>query len=133
MYSAQSVYNTVRNFNKLQGTTHPSDLHVQIRRDINNRYITVENSSIRPIGFAIVSYVSGPVPKILKTLLPGEIVHLGINSQGSYPQYVWILSPETSQPVSRPCLIRSTSNSLVLRDGVNKWWVDFFSRPVYSA
>lgn len=119
-------YNIRRDYSKLQGVTHPADLTHQIPRDINSRYITVQNSSTRPIGFAITSYISGPYPSIDKILVGGEIAHLGINSHGNHSQYIWILDPSSGKPVSDPCLIRSNGRDLVLRDGLNKWFVQFF-------
>ncbi len=133
MYSSRPIHNIVREYNKSQGTTHPADLSYQILRDYNVRYITVENSSLRNIGIAVTSYLSGPAPTILRYLKGGEIIHLGINSQGSYPQFLWILDPETKRPVGTPENIKSNSNSLVLRDGVNKWWIQYFKRPSYAA
>ena len=133
MYSAFPNHNITRDYDKAQGTTHPSDLAYQVIRDYNIRYITVENSSPRPIGFAITPYLSGPAPPILATLVGGEIKHMGINSHGGPPQYIWILDLQTKKPVGEPVAIRSNSNSLVLRDGVNKWWVNFFIRPSYAA
>lgn len=133
MYSSWGNYNTVTDYNKLQGFTNPADQAYQIRRDINARYITVENSALRPIKVAITTYVCGPTPPALFTLSSGEIKHLGINSQGSTPQYIWILGYETDQPVGQPTLIKSNSNQLVLRDGVDKWFVHFFYRSTFGA
>ena len=132
-YSSQPNLSLVRDYDKAQGTTHPTDLSYQIIRDYNIRYITVQNSSPRPVGFAITPYLSGPTPPILKSLAGGEIVHLGINSHGGPPQHIWILDVQTQMPVGAPTCIRSTSQDLVLRDGVNMWWVQFFSRPSFSA
>lgn len=126
-------YNLVRDYDKAQGTTHPSDLSYQIIRDYNLRYITIENSSVRPIGVAIKTYASGPVPPILFTLVGGEIKHLGINEHGGPMQYVWLLDIETKNPIGTPSAIRSNSNQLVLRDGINKWFIQYFYRPSYSA
>lgn len=125
--------NIVRDYNKLQGTTHPADLSYQIIRDINSRYITVENSSNRPIGVAIVEYGSGPTPPIRFALNGGEIRHLGINSHGTAAQFIWIIDIDSKKIVGVPSLIRSNSNELVLRDGLNKWFVDFYRRPSYNA
>ena len=60
--------NYVRDYNKAQGTVNPTDLSYQIIRDINLRYITVQNSSLNPAGISITPYISGPTPKILFTL-----------------------------------------------------------------
>jgi len=133
MYGGRGNYNTVADYNKLQGMTNPADQAYQIRRDINARYITVENSGQRPIKVAITTYIYGNTPDVLFSLAAGEVKHLGINSHGSTPQYIWILGFETGMPVGQPTLIRSNSNQLVLRDGNNKWFVDFFYRPTFGA
>ncbi len=133
MYSGEPKHNIIRDYDKAQGTTHPTDLSYQIVRDYNIRYITVQNSAARPIGVAITSYLSGPTPEILFTLAAGEIKHLGINSQGGPTQYIWMLDVQTSMPTGAPTALRRDSNDFVLRDGLNKWFVHFFSRPSYSA
>ena len=132
MYSAQPDHNIVRDYDKAQGTTHPTDLSYQIIRDYGIRYITIQNSATRPVAFAITPYLSGPTPPILATLAAGEIKHLGINSQGGPPQYIWILDVQTKMPVGAPTCLRRDANDFVLRDGMNKWWVQFFKRPSYS-
>jgi hypothetical protein len=126
-------YNIVRDYDKVQGTTHPSDLSYQIIRDYNLRYVTIENSSTRPIGIAINTYGTGPVPPILFTLVGGEIKHLGVNDHGGPMQFIWMLDLQTKQPVGSPAPLRSNSNQFVLRDGLNKWFVHYFGRPSYSA
>jgi hypothetical protein len=133
MYSAQNTHNIVRDYDKAQGTTHPADLSYQIIRDYNIRYITVENSSPRPVGVAITTYLSGPTPPILFTLAGGEIKHLGINTHGGPPQYIWLLDVQTLKETGNPTHIRSNSNQLVIRDGLNKQFIQFFIRPSYSA
>lgn len=133
IYSHQNNHNIVRDYEKLQGVTHPTDLSYQIIRDINSRYITVENSAARPMGIAITDYLSGPTPQILFTLGPGEIKHLGINSQGGPPQYIWILSVQTGLPIGAPTCLRRDVNQFVVRDGLNKAFIHFFKRPSYSA
>lgn len=126
-------YNIVRDWEKSQGVTHPTDLSTQIIRDYNIRYITVENSSPFPIGVAITSYLTGPVPNILFTLGSGEIKHLGINTQGGPTQYLWILDLESKKVVNEPSCLERISNSFVLRHGMNKWFVQNFSRPSYAS
>jgi len=133
MYTSQPLHNIRRSWNEQQGFTHPTDSHVQILRDYNSRYITVQNSATRPIGVAITPYLSGPTPNILFTADAGEIKHLGINSHGGPPQYIWLLDVQTKMPTMPPTLIRSNANDLVLRDGINKWSVQFFRRPSYAA
>lgn len=126
------VYNIVRDYNKLQGTTHPSDLSYQILRDYNNRYVTVENSSTRPIGIAITPYPSGPVPPILFVLQGGEIKHLGINTRGGPMQYIWMLDVQTNKLAGEPAPFRTNGNQFVLRDGINKWFVQVYRRASFA-
>jgi len=133
MYSNFGNYNITRDWNKSQGTSHPTDLSTQILRDYSLRPIDIQNSGTRPIGVAITNYLSGPTPPIRILLNGGEIRHVGINSQGGPPQFLWILDAYSGKPVGAPTCLRSNSNSFVLRDGVNKWWVDFFHYPSYRA
>jgi len=133
MYTGQPNYSIVRSWNKSQGFTAAPDQAYQIPRDIGLRHVSVENSSLRPISIAITPYISGPTPEILTTLYPSEIKDIGINSHGGPPQFLWMLDPSSGKIVGEPVIIQSNSNQLVLRDGVNKWWVHFFSRPPYAA
>jgi len=133
MYTSQPYHNIVRDYDKAQGTTHPSDLSYQILRDYNIRYVNIQNSSTRPIGVAIQTYLSGPTPEVLFSLAGGEIKHLGINSQGGPPQFIWLLDLQTGLPVANPSPLRSNGNAFVLRDGLNKWWVSVYKFPSYAA
>lgn len=133
MYSKFGTQNVIRDYNKLQGTTHPTDLSYQIIRDYNSRYVTVQNSAVIPIGISITSYLTGKTPDILFILQGGEIKHLGLNSHNSGPQYIWLLSPKDGSPVGNPTCLKENSNDFVVRNGINKWWIQFFSRPSYSA
>jgi hypothetical protein len=133
MYTSFPPQNIVRDYDQSQGTTHPTDLSYQILRDYHIRYITVQNSAVRPIGVAITLYLSGPTPPILFTLAAGEIRHLGINTQGGPPQFIWLLDVQTSMPTGGSTILRSDANDFVIRDGLNKQWVQSFRRPSYSA
>lgn len=133
MYSTYGNYNITRDYNKLQGVTHPSDTSYQIIRDIGVRRVSVENSSEYPVGVAITTYVSGPTPNTLFTLARGEIKHIAINSQGGPPQFLWILGYETQQPSGAPTPFRTDANQFVLRQGTNKWWVQAFKQPSFNA
>ena len=125
--------NIVRWWNKAQGITHPTDLSNQIYRDYNIRHVSVENSAMRPVGISVTSYASGPIPSIRKTLAAGESVDLGINSQGQSAQFLWLLDVQTGQPLGKPAIFERTANQFVIRDGLNKWFVQKFRRPSYSA
>ena len=126
------LHNIVRDYDKAQGTTHPTDLSYQIIRDYNVRYLNIQNSSPRPIGIAITNYCDGPVPPIRFSLAGGEIKHLGVNSRGGPTQAVWIIDLQTKKPVGTPYPIQSKGNALVLRDGLNKWWIQTFAYPSSS-
>lgn len=127
-----ATYNIVRSWNMIQGMTSPTDAHVQILRDINYRYVSIENSALRPISFAITTYSSGPTPKIQYTLKAGEIKAVAINSFGESMQYLWVLSLK-GEPVGNSYPFRTDSNTFVIRDGVNKFWVDPFHFPSFRA
>lgn len=131
--SNKGYMNIVRDYNKAQGITHPGDLSYQIIRDYHIRHVSIENSGTRPIGVAITPYINGPIPKIRFTLDAGEIKHVGINSQGGPAQMIWMLDPQSGKPVNHPECLRRDANSFVLRDGLNKWYIQFFKFPSYHA
>jgi hypothetical protein len=124
-----------RDYNIAQGVTHPSDLAPQIIRDINLRYITIENSSVdNAIGIAIAnSYEMNPRPPIKFSLAPGEIRHIGVNTIGEQMQYIHMIDLISKNHVGDPYALRTDANQFVLRDGINKWWVQPFHRPSYHA
>jgi len=127
--------NKVSDYNVLQGVSHPSDLTNQIVRDINARYITVENSSpTMRVGIAITtSYMTNHVPQISFYLAPGEIRHVGINSPGGQMQAVHVINPETKYWLGDPYALRTDANQFVIRHGINKFFIDPFHRPSYRA
>lgn len=125
--------NYVFDYNQLQGTHHPSDLSLQIIRDIRYRYVTVQNSSNRPVGVGVTTYYSGDVPAIRFIAYPGESRHLGINSHDDPPQFLWPLDPHTGLQVGPPQIFARDANDFVLRDGLNGWFVQRFVRPSYRA
>ncbi len=130
----QVPVNQVLDYNVAQGTSHPSDLTHQIIRDYNIRYVTVENSSSRPIGVAITGVLStDDIPPINFSLAGGEIRHLGINSPGGPMQYIHIIDLKTKRHVGDPYAFRTDANQFVLRDGIAKWFVQAFKRPSYRA
>jgi len=124
--------NTVRDYNVLQGMTHPSNL--QILRDYGIRYVTIENSSTEPIGISITnSGLADRTPPINFSLAGGEVRHIGINSFGGPMQFIHIIDLKTRRRVADPYAFRTDSNQFVLRNGINKWFVQPFKRPSYSA
>lgn len=126
-------HNRVQDYSKLQGVFSPTDLTNQIRRDYHARYITVENSSRRPVGVAITTYSDGPPPPIQFTLAGGEVKHLAINSIGGPDQYVWVFDHKTKKLGGEQVILDRGTNSFVIRDGLNKFWIQRFYRAVYNA
>lgn len=61
--------NKVLDYSKLQGVINPSDLNQRPPRDINSRYITIENSSNRSIGVGIETFLTREIylPPVLPT------------------------------------------------------------------
>ena len=116
--------------NKLQGVTHPFD--TSIPRDLNTRWVSIENSSLRPIGIAIVNYYSGPTPVMTKLMRPGEVFNASINTVDMPDQFIHILNPDNGLPVSYPTILDRMSNQFVLRDGLNLWFVQKYRRSSYK-
>ncbi len=134
LYNVMPRTNGVRDYNAAQGVSHPSDLTVQIIRDINLRYVTIENSSFNHIGVSITDAPEMyPTPPLKFTLIPGEIRHLGINTIGEPMQFIHLIDLKTKRHVATPYPFRTNANSFVLREGINKWFVDGFHRPLYNA
>jgi hypothetical protein len=85
------------------------------------------------VGIGVTTYYTGTVPSIRFVLEPGLTRYLGINSQGEAAQYIWPLDPETGNQVGSPNILSAISNDFVLRDGINGWNVQNFTRPSYRA
>jgi hypothetical protein len=127
------IQNTVRDWNKLQGISSPTDHSFQIRRELGSRYVSIQNSSARPISVAITTYYSGPTPVKQMTFKPGEIKSIGINGYGDPMQFIYILDPQNGKILGQPYAFRTDANTFVLRDGENKWWVDTFRFSPFRA
>lgn len=123
--------NITRDWNKVQGMTNISDEHIQIRRDLNVRPITIENSGVGRVGIAITTYYGDPLPQIQFILEPGEVKAMGINSVGSPMQYIHILDPATGRRSGHCTSFRTDCNQFVLREGMNGWFVQFFQRTAF--
>jgi hypothetical protein len=123
----------VRDWDRLQGYTNMSDEHIQIRRDVNVRLVTVENSGMREVGVAITTYYGDPLPRLQFVLQPGEVKSLGINSIGSPMQYIHLLDPVNGLRVGHCTSFRTDANQFVLRDGLNGWTSQAFQRTGFRA
>ena len=127
--------NIVKDYNLLQGTYNPAELINQPPRDINTRYIRVENGSAKKMaGIAITTnWYLNVIPPIQRILYPQEILHLGVNLPEMEQQFLWILHPETKMPIGGPTPLSHNANSFILREGVNKWNVDKFKFVPYKG
>ena len=127
--------NIVREYNKVQGTTHPSDLSGQIIRDINVRYITLQNTLSQKVAFIIKNSEQLESAESLSgdwfVIEGSQTLHLAINPHGSTAQYLLLADPTIQTPkiMSNAIYLRSNANDFVIRGGINRWWVDFFARP----
>lgn len=126
-------YNIVRDWNKMQGMTHPSDEHMQIRRDIDSRRVSIENSSERTVSIAIMPYKEGPIPNPQFTLEGGEIINVGVNLPDGPLQFIHIIDPKSKKIIGAPYGLRHDANSFVLRDGINMWFVQAFKTYGYRG
>lgn len=129
----ENEYSKVRDWNKLQGMSDPSDEIVQIRRDLNHRYVTIENSSSNPVGIAITTYYCGDTPKMNFVIKGGEIKNLGINTVDGPMQFIHFISPDTKKVVGSPTSFRTDANQFVLRQGMSGWFVQAFYRATYRS
>lgn len=128
------AYNIVRDWNMAQGFADPSDEISYIKRDIDIRRVTVENSGERAIAIGITAYPpSGPVPKPNFILKGGEIKDLGINTIGGPMQYIWLLDPVNGKVVGNPAPFRTDCNQFVVRDGLNLFWVQAFQSSGFKG
>ena len=128
-YSPERAINIARDWNMAQGFSNPADETAMIRRDIDLRKVSIENSSPdRSVGCAITTYYEGPHPKIQFRLGPGEIKYVGINSFGSSMQFLWYMDIESKTRLGSPVAFRTDSNQYVLRQGLQKWYVHFFQQ-----
>ena len=127
--------NITRDWNQVQGTTGVEDDLWKIRNSINERHISIENSSqTHPIGVAIQTYyLLSPteVPKLQFVLRPNQIKDIAINSHGSELQYIYLLNPKTNEMLGSPSPIQTDGQQYVIRDGLNKWWVHKFKNAGY--
>lgn len=125
--------NRVRDYNLLQGVSHVTDVFGRTPRDINHRHVTVENSGSKTIYIGVTLYHTGPIPEPRFSLKPKETKEIAINSHGGDPQYIWILGYRDDAISSKDYIelgprniFRSDSNHIVLREGLNMWFVQFF-------
>ena len=132
--------NITRDWNQVQGTTGVEDDLWAIRRDINVRHVSIENSSpYRSIGIAIQTYYIldlTEVPKIQFVLKPGEIKDIAINSHGDTLQYIYLLNPESGKNygkmVGNPSPLQTDGQQFVIRSGVNLWWTQKYKNAGYK-
>jgi hypothetical protein len=120
--------NHVRDYNKLQGVSHFSDLYGLGRRDINHRRVTIENDGGHPVGVGITIYPYGETPQPNFILQPKESKDVAINSYNSTPQYLWILNLETKESLGQHDIIGSNTSHIVLKQGLNKWMILYFKQ-----
>ena len=127
--------NKVKDYPLLQAVKNPADLSIQIRRDLNTRYITIENSSLRnTVGvYLSVTDVMEERPEAMFWLAPGEIRHLGVNPMNTVDQFIHLINPETGRECGQPMVLRHNANQFVLRDALNSWYVAPFKRIDYRA
>jgi hypothetical protein len=127
------VYNGVFDYNKLQGTYSATDLINRIPRDINHRYITVENPTDKIFACAITTDPNTTPAKPDFLIGYNAVIELGINDSGSSsPQYLWVLN-RRGHPMGPPSILEKTANSFVIRDGLNLVYIQRFRNSGYKA
>lgn len=129
-YQPENAYNIVRDWNKAQGLSHPTDEVNRVRRDINVRYVSIENSSRDSyVGVAIESSMcGGPDPAIKFVLAPGEVRAIAINTHGGPAQYITPLNPSTGKRIGTTTVLSTNASQFVLREGMNEWFTHKFAK-----
>ena len=128
------AYNITRDWNMAQGFSNPADETVMIRRDLDLRKVSVENSSPdNEVCCAVTTYYQGPLPKAQFSLECGEIKYIGINTIGGPMQYLWYLDLQTGNPLGTPTPFRTDCNQFVLRQGLNRWFVQAFQSSGFKG
>jgi len=126
-FNPERAYNISRDWNMAQGFSNPADETVMIRRDIDIRKVSVENSSPdNPLRCAITTYYEGPLPNTEFTLSPGEVKYVAINTIGGPMQFLWYMDMRSGRPLGTPTPFRTDCNQFVLRQGLNRWFVQSF-------
>ena len=133
MHYTNRYPNIVRNWEQSQGITNTTDLSYQIIRDYNLRNVSVQNSSQSDVTVGFTTYPVGPKPNIYFTLSPGETKEIGINSQGSPVQWIWLMNPYTHGLLGDPQVLHRVANTMVIRGGLNKFFIQYFNHPSYYA
>ena len=121
----------VWDWNKTQGYEFAGDFNP--RRDINCRRVSIENSGDNPVLGAVVLYNIGPTPPVQFALGAKEVRYFGINPPDEEPQYLWLLDVQSKKPVSTPCILATNGQQFVIREGLNKWWVQKFHKATFRT
>ena len=123
--------NKVWDWNKAQGYEFAGDFFP--RRDINCRRISIENSGTNPIKCAVMLYQFGPIPPVQLTLDGGEVRYFGINPPDEESQFLWLLDIQSEKPVATPYILANNGQQFVIREGINKWWVQKFHKATFRT
>lgn len=110
-------FNTVKDLEQLEGT---GDIGtISLRKNVDVRHISVENSTPFVVGIAITNSRYGIPPPILYWANPGEVRNLAVNSAcgPSGQQFLWIFSPFTKLPSNDPHPLSYHANQFVIRSG----------------
>ena len=149
------VSNDVRDWNMLQGMTHQSDEHIQRRRDLDARLISVESalpkdlsgcSPGKRLAVAIttvpcfIESVPDLIPMTQFRLSPGETRAVGINPYESTPQYLFIFDSVEydaglRKPLAEPYRLSSDGQIFVVREGYHdgEYYIQSFQTSGYSS
>lgn len=96
------------------------------RRVLDVRYARIENAGRHRVGVAInIYWHDAPACRVTKPsffLEPGETIELGLNLNTGPAQTLWLFD-EQGNLVNTPHLIKNNVNQLVLREGMNLWFV----------
>lgn len=129
-----SNINIVKDWNKVQGYTDATDEHQLIRRNINYRYVSIENATKANIGFSIEkSMTVKSQPRFV--LPPKGIKDLAVNEYNNTYDYgiQYIRLFDGDREIGHPCPLTTDANEFVIRESKGHAFVHKYHRPVYRS
>lgn len=120
--------NNVKDWNRLQGLSHPYARTFYPHKTMNYRHISLENDSGKDLYFKISG---GEVLSEKKYLLKAySSLDIGVNCSSGSPQFITVYDTNDRELIE-PFSITSNSNQYVIKEGLNSLWIHRFQRAAY--
>lgn len=127
--SQGATKNVVKNWADYQGYYYATS--DQIRRHLDVRRVTIENSGGTNVVAAIFTLPRLPRNTVTILLKPRQTLVLGMNLRDDPVQYVVGIDPTTRKDIGIVREIPSDATNLVFREGHNGWFVQTFKNVVF--